>query len=426
MRMTERPGGTPNGCSKPRRITGDQLPRHPRAISTPPTPDAPARRQEYLRPALLLSEIRGTARLGKRTKDLVRRLGPGDIAIIDHRDIDRMAAEDLVESGVEAVVNVAPSTTGRYPNPGPLILTRGGVRLVDAPGAPLFERLQDGDAVTLRGGTVIGPDGLLAEGKVRDTEELALTASDQRQQVGEAIERFAENTLARIRDERELLAGPLNLPDLETDFRDRHALIVVRGTDYKRDLKAIRQYIRELNPVLVGVDGGGDALLEEGLKPDLIIGDMDSASDRVLQCGAELVVHAYRDGNAPGTDRLERLRLDHKVLPVPGTSQDAAMLVAFERGASLIVSVGSHFNLTEFLGKDREGMSSTFLTRLRVGEILVDTKGVSRLYRPAPTRYLLLFFLLAALITLVIVVLSSPQLERLLDLIWLKLQVLLD
>jgi uncharacterized membrane-anchored protein len=353
-------------------------------------------------------------------------LGTEDIAIIDHRDLDRMAAEDLVESGVKAVVNVAPSTTGRYPNPGPLILTRGGVRLIDAEGAPLFERLKDGDVVTLRGGTVFGPDGLLAEGNVRDTEELALTASDQKQQVGEAIERFAENTLARIREERELLAGPVRLPDLATDFRDRHALIVVRGTDYKHDLKAIRQYIRELHPVLVGVDGGGDALLEEGLKPNMIIGDMDSASDQVLTCGAELVVHAYRDGTAPGTERLERLGVDYKLLPLPGTSQDVAMLVAFERGASLIVSVGSHFNLTEFLGKDREGMSSTFLTRLRVGEILVDTKGVSRLYRPAPTKYLLLFFLLAALVTLVIVVLSSPQLERLLDLIWLKLQVLLD
>jgi uncharacterized membrane-anchored protein len=415
-----------NACSKPRRIHATPSGRENRAIPKSRTSDASARRHEYLRPALLRSEMTGTARLGKRTKDLVRRLGGADIAIIDHRDLDRMAAEDLVESGVKAVVNIAPSTTGRYPNPGPLILTRGGVRLIDAEGAPLFEKLKDGDSVTLRGGSIFGPEGLLAEGRIRDTEELALTASDQKQQVGEAIERFAENTLARLREERDLLAGPIRLPDLATDFRDRHALIVVRGTDYRHDLKAIRQYIRELHPVLVGVDGGGDALLEEGLKPDMIIGDMDSASDQVLTCGAELVVHAYRDGTAPGTERLDRLGVDYKLLPLPGTSQDVAMLVAFERGASLIVSVGSHFNLTEFLGKDREGMSSTFLTRLRVGEILVDTKGVSRLYRPAPTKYLLLFFLLAALVTLVIVVLSSPQLERLLDLIWLKLQVLLD
>jgi uncharacterized membrane-anchored protein len=371
-------------------------------------------------------EIRGTARLGRRTKALVRRLRAGDVAIIDHRDIDRMAAEDLVGSGIKAVVNVAPSTTGRYPNPGPLTITRAGLRLIDAPGAPLFDTISDGTTITIRGGAVIGPDGeLLAEGKVWDTEQLVHVARDQQRRIGEAIEDFAENTLIHMREERDLVSGRLKLPVLETDFRDRHALIVVRGTDYKRDLRAIRPYVRDLRPVLVGVDGGGDALLDDGLKPDLIIGDMDSASDRVLSCGAELVVHAYGDGSAPGRERLERLGLPYKVLPAPGTSQDVAMLVAFERGAKLIVTVGSHFNLTEFLGKDRAGMSSTFLTRLRVGEILVDTKGVSRLYRPGPSSNQLLMLVLVALVTMVIIVLSSPQLERLVDLLWLKLQVLL-
>jgi uncharacterized membrane-anchored protein len=377
-------------------------------------------------PAWLLGEIKGTARLGKRTKDLVKRLRPGDVAVIDHLDLDRMAAEDLIESGVKAVVNAAPSLTGRYPNPGPINLTRAGVRLIDAPGAPLFDELVDGDPVLLRGGTVIGPRGVVAEGQLRYPSELALAARDQQRMIGEAIEDFAENTLARIRQERDLLFGPLALPELDTDFRDRHVLIVVRGPDYKRDLRAIRPYLRDLKPVLVGVDGGGDALLEEGLKPDVIVGDMDSASNRVLKSGAELIVHAYRDGTAPGRERLERLGLRHKLLPLPGTSQDVAMLLAFERGAKLIVTVGSHFNLSEFLSKDRDGMSSTFLTRLRVGDILVDTKGVSRLYRPAPSAAHLVAFLAAALVVLVIVVLSSPQLERLADLLWLKFQLLLE
>jgi len=391
-----------------------------RGLATVP---APAERFDSAPPA---AEIRGTARLGRRTKALVRRLRPGDVAIIDHRDIDRMAAEDLVGSGVKAVVNVAPSTTGRYPNPGPLAITRAGLLLIDAPGAPLFDTISDGTAITIRGGAVIGPGGeLLAEGKVWDTEQLVHVARDQQRRIGEAIEDFAENTLIHMREERDLVSGRLKLPPLETDFRDRHALIVVRGTDYKRDLRAIRPYVRDLRPVLVGVDGGGDALLDEGLKPDFIIGDMDSASDRVLSCGAELVVHAYGDGSAPGRERLERLGLPYKLLPAPGTSQDVAMLVAFERGAKLIVTVGSHFNVTEFLGKDRAGMSSTFLTRLRVGEILVDTKGVSRLYRPGPSTNQLLMLVLVALVTMVIIVLSSPQLERLVDLLWLKLQVLL-
>jgi uncharacterized membrane-anchored protein len=374
----------------------------------------------------LAPEIRGSARLGRRTKALVRRLRPGDIAIIDHRDIDRMAAEDLVERRVAAVVNVSPSTTGRYPNPGPLAITRAGLPLIDAPGAPLFDTVSDGTTIAIRGGAVIGPGGeLLAEGKLWDSEQLVHVARDQQRRIGEAIVEFAENTLVHMREERDLVSGRLKLPALETDFRDRHALIVVRGTDYKRDLRAIRPYVRDLRPVLVGVDGGGDALLDEGLKPDLIIGDMDSASDRVLSSGAELVVHAYGDGSAPGRERLARLGLPYKLLPAPGTSQDVAMLVAFERGAKLIVTVGSHFNLTEFLGKDRAGMSSTFLTRLRVGEILVDTKGVSRLYRPAPSSNQLLLLVAVALVTMVIVVISSPQLGRLVELLWLKLQVLL-
>ncbi|MEX0992382.1 MAG: putative cytokinetic ring protein SteA [Solirubrobacterales bacterium] len=371
-------------------------------------------------------EIHGRARLGKRTKDLVRRLCDADIAVIDHCDLDRVAAEDLVEAGVRAVINVSPSTSERYPNPGPLILVRAGVPLVDAVGASLFDDLSDGDRIALRGGTIMAGDGsVLAVGTLRTLDELTSVSRVQQSQIGEAIEQFAENTLAHIRDERELLAGRLSIPELETDFRDRHVLIVVRGTDYKRDLRALRPYIREVRPLLVGVDGGGDALLESGLRPDLIVGDMDSASDRVLECGAELIVHAYRDGRAPGAERLERMGVEHKVLPAPGTSQDVAMLIAHERGARLIVSVGSHLNLIEFLDKARAGMSSTFLTRLRVGEILVDAKGVSRLYRPAPSRRLVIPLVAAFGAVMVAVGFSSPQLHRLIDLVWLKIQVLL-
>jgi uncharacterized membrane-anchored protein len=360
--------------------------------------------------------VHGTARLGRRTKHLVRRLTGDDVAVIDHADLDRMAAEDLVECGVRAVVNVATSTSSRYPNPGPLILARAGIPLIDAVGAPLFERLSDGDPITIRGTTVIGPDGVLAEGRALSAAELGRIASEQQHRIGEAIHDFAENTLEHI----------LQIPDLRTEFRDRHVLIVVRGTDYRRDLRALRPYIRDLRPVLVGVDGGGDALLEAGHTPDLVIGDMDSASDRVLTSGAELVVHAYRDGTAPGRERLERLGVEHKLLPAPGTSEDVAMLVAFELGASLIVAVGSHFNLIEFLDKNREGMSSTFLTRLRVGDKLVDTKGVSRLYQAGPSRRLMVLLVLAALITFVVIALSSPQIERLIDLLLLKLEVMLE
>lgn len=372
----------------------------------------------------LLRECEGAARLGKRTKRLVKRLGAEDVAIIDHADVDRVSAEDLVASGVRCVVNVASSSSGRYPNQGPLILVQGGVHLVDVPGAPLFDELKDGEAVVVRGGVVIAGDRRW-EGRVLDEESVAREHEASRQKIGEALEAFAENTMTHVLEERELLAGRIELPDFDTDLRDRPALIVVRGVDHQKDLRILRPYVRDTKPVLIAVDGGADAILDEGFTPHLIVGDMDSASDRALRSGAELVVHAYPDGRAPGRDRLDRLGLAYKVVPAPATSEDVAMLIAAEKGAELIVMVGSHFNLVEFLDKNRRGMSSTFLTRLRVGEILVDAKGVSRLYRPSAGRGPIIAVTAAAFATFVVVVVASPNLGPFLDLVWLKIQVLL-
>ena len=367
--------------------------------------------------------IEGRARLGRRTKELVKRIGPGDVAIIDHADIDRIAAEELVATGVGAVVNVSRSTTGRYPNAGPLLLARAGVRLVDAPGAPLFDQLRDGEPVSLDGGEVRSNGHAVARGRVLEAADLAEQMERQRDRIDEALEKFAENTIAHIRQEHDLLSGRVELPETRTSFRDRHALIVVRGTTHHRDLQALRAYIADVRPLLVGVDGGADGILEAGLKPDVVLGDMDSAGDEALRSGAELIVHAYPDGHAPGRERLDRMGLEHTVIPAPGTSQDVAMLLAFEKGARLIVSVGAHFNLTEFLDKNRAGMSSTFLTRLRVGETLVDAKGVSRLYNPGIRGPQLALFALAFVVLLVVVVLSTPPLANLVELVWLKIRV---
>ncbi len=367
--------------------------------------------------------IAGRAKLGRRTKDLVKRLGPGDIAIIDHADLDRIAAEDLAASGVEAVINVAESSTDRYPNPGPLVLARAGVTLIDVPAAPLFEELADGDALVVEGGDVRANGTVLATGQVIDLETATELIERQRERINEALADFAMNTIEHVREEGELLVGRIELPPVRTHFRDRHALIVVRGTTYRRDLRTLRAYIEDTRPVLVGVDGGSDAILEEGFTPDMILGDMDSASDAALTCGAEVVVHAYADGHAPGRERLEALGLDPVVAPAIGTSQDVAMLLAHENGAELIVSVGAHFNLTEFLDKNRAGMSSTFLTRLRIGETLIDAKGVSRLYNPGVRGWHMWAFLAVSLALIVIVVLSSPALAEFFDLVWLKIKV---
>jgi uncharacterized membrane-anchored protein len=370
--------------------------------------------------------IAGPARLGRKTKDLVKRLRPGEIAVIDHADLDRIAAEDLVACGVAAVVNVAESSTGRYPNPGPLVLARAGIRLVDVPAAPLFSELDDGQQISVRDGEVSADGAVLASGRTIGLAAAIEQLERQQARIDEALRTFAENTIEHAREEVELLTGKIEFPPVATEFRGRHALIVVRGTTYRRDLRALRAYIQDTDPVLVGVDGGADAILEEGFAPDMVLGDMDSASDRVLTCGAEVVVHAYRDGRAPGLERLQRLGLAPVIVPAVGTSQDVAMLLAHESGAKLIVSVGAHFNLTEFLDKNRAGMSSTFLTRLRIGETLVDAKGVSRLYNPGVRGWQLWAFFAVSLLLIVIVVLSSPVLEEFFDLLWLKIKVLLD
>ena len=369
--------------------------------------------------------VHGTARLGKRTKDLVKRLGSGDVAVIDHRNLDRIAAEELITSGVRAVVNVSPSSDGSYPNVGPLTLVRAGVPLIDVQDPALFERLRDGDPLVLDGGSVKIAGEVVAEGRLLEADELARELDEQRRRIDRALHDFTENTMAHIREEGALLSGTIDFPETRTVFRDRHALIVVRGTDHMKDLRALRAYIHDVRPVLVGVDGGGDAIVKEGHRPDVVLGDMDSAREGTLRTGAELIVHAYPDGTAPGSERLRDLGLDFTVVPAAGTSQDVAMLLASEKGASLIVSVGAHFNLTEFLDKQRSGMSSTFLTRLRVGETLVDAKGVSRLYNPGLGLPQMALFLGVAALLLVVVVLTTPALQDLFDLLWLKIKVLL-
>ena len=368
-------------------------------------------------------EFTGPARLDRTTKRLTRRLKPGDVAIIDHRDIDRVSAEELVDSGARVVVNCSPSQTGRFPNPGPLLLVRGGVQLVDVEGQELFDALNEGELVSIRGGSVYRNGDRLASGRTLGAEELARVLAEQRGRVTQALEEFAENTMRHLREEGGVLSGAVEFPALRTGFRDRHALVVARGPGMKRDLRIVAGYIREFRPVLVAVDGGADALLELGKKPDVIVGDMDSVSDEALRSGAEIVVHAYTgNGKAPGAARLDGLGLQYHSVPAPGISEDLALLLAFEKGAELIVAVGTHLNLIEFLERDRAGMASTFVTRLKVGEILVDAKGVSRLVSRRVGVWPLIVLALAGFGAIVTAVLVSPQLRHVIELVSLRLR----
>jgi len=346
-------------------------------------------------------------RVDPRTKKLVPRLQPGEIAVIDHLDIDRVAAESLVERRPAAVLNAARSISGRYPNLGPEILVGAGIPLVDDLG-PDVMTLREGRTVRVEGGRVYDGDTLVAEGTVQDAETVAAAMAEAREGLSVQLEHFAANTMDYLRRERELLLDGVGVPEVRTRLEGRHVLIVVRGYHHKEDLATLRPYITEYRPVLVGVDGGADAILEAGWKPDMIVGDMDSVSDKALTSGAEIVVHAYRDGRAPGLERVERLGLPHVVFPATGTSEDVAMLLADDKGAELIVAVGTHDTLVEFLDKGRAGMASTFLTRLRVGGKLVDAKGVSRLYRQRISNLQLTLLVVAGLLALGVALAVTP------------------
>ncbi|MBC9823198.1 putative cytokinetic ring protein SteA [Terrabacter sp. MAHUQ-38] len=349
----------------------------------------------------------GTARVDRRTKSLTKRLQPGDIAVIDHPDLDKVSADALLSARPAGVVNASASITGRYPNLGPQILVEAGIPVLDAAG-PDVMAVTEGQVLRLDGADVWSGESKVATGTLLDAEAVQSQMHEARAGLAVQIEAFATNTMEFIRKERDLLLDGVGIPPITTELDGRHCLIVVRGYHYREDLETLRPYIREYRPVLIGVDGGADAILESGHQPDLIVGDMDSVSDAALRCGAEVVVHAYRDGRAPGLARVEMLGIEPVVFPAAGTSEDVAMLLADDAGAELIVAVGTHVTLVEFLDKGRDGQASTFLTRLRVGGKLVDAKGVSRLYRARIPGGLLVTMLLVGMLAFFAALASTP------------------
>ncbi|MGH2752785.1 MAG: putative cytokinetic ring protein SteA [Actinomycetota bacterium] len=371
----------------------------------------------------------GSARVDPMTKNLTSRLQPGDIAIIDHEDMDRVAAEGLIERRVRAVVNASQSTTGRYPNLGPLLLCSAGIPVIDDVGGEIMF-VVEGTEIALDGDRVFRREGdehvEIARGSRLTLEGVEEVLDDAKQGIAVELERFAQNTIEYIEDERDVLLEAARLPEVATDFHGRHVVVVVRGYDHKDDLKALRSYIREVKPLLIGVDGGADAVCDVGLKPDMIVGDMDSVTTEALTCGAELVVHAYAGGHAPGSERLDALGLSCVVFEATGTSEDIAMLLAYERGAELIVAVGTHANLIEFRDKGRKGMASTFLTRLRVGPILVDAKGLSRLYHGRVRGRDLGLLMVSALLAMTMVILFSEVFRGQLSLLWTQMSLVWD
>jgi len=352
--------------------------------------------------------ISGTARVGAKTKDLVKKLQPGDIAVISHKDLDEVAAKSLAAARVRAVIDAASAMTGRYPNQGPRVLLAEGVPMIDEAGPNVMD-ITDGETITIKDNEIFAKSGWVAAGRVLSSTQVDELLTQARANLAGEVEAFFDNTLAFAAKEKRYFTEDMQIPPLHPQMQGKHVLVVVRGASYKEDLRAIDSYIRDIHPVLIGVDGGADALIEAGYTPELIVGDMDSVSDQALRCGAQLLVQAYMDGRSPGAKRLEELGLAGEVISAPGTSEDLALLMAYQLGAELIVAVGAHSNEVDFLEKGRSGMSSTLLARMKIGSILVDAKGVSKLYNSAPRSLYPFQVAVAALIPILLVGLLSAD-----------------
>lgn len=369
------------------------------------------------------AEIAGRCRVDRRTKNLLRRLERGEIAVIHHTDLDRVAADGLLAAGAIAVINAEPTMTGRYPALGGLTLAQAGVPVLEDIGEGVFASLRDGEEIAIAGNQVLRGDQEIGTGYRRDAAHFERVLESARVAVRSELGSFARNTLEYLEREPQVLTDELEIPPLQHELLRRHVLVVVRGIDYREDLAALRRsgYMSDMRPVIIGVDGGADALLEVGLVPHIIIGDFDSVSPRALQCGAQLIVHGYPEGGAPGAVRLDDAGLSYDVIAAPGTSEDLALRLAFEQRAEQIVEVGSHTSMVDFFDKGRRGMASTFLTRMQVSSALVDAKGVSRLYRTQVRKRDMAMLIVSALVTIGVIAAVTEPGRLLLRTLWINM-----
>ena len=369
--------------------------------------------------------LKGKIKKDRKTKNLIKRLKPGDIALIAHKDLDEIAANSLVESKIKCIINTEETISGKYPNQGPSILLEANIPIYEASNKEIIDLVEEGEIIEIDGDKIIYKGEIISNCQLLNDEKISSLLDIGYDNIEKELDKFIENTLEYAKKEKGLVTGKVPIPKVKTKICNRHVLVVVRGKDYKRDLQAIQSYINEVNPVMIGVDGGGDALLEFGYTPDIVIGDMDSISDRCLKISKEIVVHAYTNGKAPGLDRVKKLGLNAVIFPSPGTSEDIALLLAYANNADLIVAVGTHNNMIDFLEKGRSGMASTFLVRLKVGSRLVDAKGVNKLYRSHLKLKYVVGLALAALIPIIVITFMYPPMQELMQLFKIRLKIML-
>ncbi|MFQ6331712.1 putative cytokinetic ring protein SteA [Nocardia sp. CWNU-33] len=364
----------------------------------------------------------GIARVDRNTRRLLERVGPGDVVVLDEMDLDRLTADRLVEAGVVAVVNTSPSISGRYPNLGPEVLVANGILLLDTVSSDAFSKIKDGAKVRINEGIVYADKLTRKEPEVL-VEGIELTEAgitdrmiEARNGLADHLEAFAGNTIEFFRTESALLIDGIGVPELDLVMKHRHVVVVADGPDHAVDLKALKPFIKEYAPILVGVGRGADTLMKQGYRPDLIVGDPDEITTSTLKSGAEVILPADTDGHAKGLERIQDLGIGATTFPSSGSPADLALLLAHHHGASLIVTAGAAASLDDFFDRGRRDSNpATFLTRLKVGTKLMDAKAVATLYRNRVSGIAIAMIVLAALIAVIVAMLASHMGGEVLD-----------
>ncbi len=370
-------------------------------------------------------QIESVVKRDRVTKNLTDRLRPGDIALISHKDLDEIAALSLIDKQISCIINTETTISGKYPNKGPEALLRADIPIFEVEDYDLLEDIEENDTIRVSEEGIFLHNEKISDCSLLGEKEILELLDIANSNVEYELDRFIENTLEYAKREKGLVTGNIEIPTIKTDLKGRHVLIVVRGKDYKRDFLTIKNYIDEVKPILVGVDGGADAIVEFGYTPNIVIGDMDSVSDETLKIAEEVVVHAFPNGRAPGLERVKNLGIEPVIFKSPGTSEDIALLLSYEKNADLIVALGTHTNMIDFLEKGRPGMASTFLVRLKVGDRFVDARGVNKLYGTSFEHKYFGIIILAALIPIIILTLINPSTRNLIKLIKIRLRLLL-
>ncbi|GAA4813085.1 putative cytokinetic ring protein SteA [Tomitella cavernea] len=358
----------------------------------------------------------GLARVGRDTTKLLSRVGEGDIVVLDEVDLDRVTADALVEAKVAAVVNVSESISGRYPNLGPEVLVSAGVTLIDRAGESALRKVKDGARVRLHEGTLYSGERRLAGGTEMSRAEIEDLMIEAKTGLVNHLEAFSGNAIEFIRSESPLLIDGVGVPDIDIDLDGRHVVVVADGPEHAEDLKRLKPFVKEYSPVLVGVGKGADALVKGGYRPDLIVADPADVTAETLRCGAQVVLPADQDGHAPGLERIQDLGIGAMTFPAAGSPTDLALLLADHHGAALIVTVGASASLDEFFDRSRgDSNPSSFLTRLKVGQKLVDGKAVATLYRSRVSGLAITMLILAAMLAVVAAVAVTGTGQEFLD-----------